>query len=259
MGKIDHPEYYKAGGIEAIDVIEDWRLDFCLGNAIKYIARAGKKSDDVRTDLEKAAWYIKRHKRGVEQGTIGGIQSKKSTKFFPIHLDKAWGLGFPLWSVIKNIYDAPRGKRTGVTYIDSMNRAIECLESCINCLPQETDVKQEGEEQRVSDYENYRDFILKKLDERTLLEQLAEEASELSQVALKLIRAKGLSENATPKTEESVIQNLVEEIMDYNIVMLLLCHKDKEILTTVLHNRCLEENPKWKRWAERLGYKEETK
>ena len=70
MGKIDHPEYYKVGGIEAIDVIEDWKLDFCLGNAIKYIARAGKKSDDVKTDLEKAAWYIKRHKIGIERGFI---------------------------------------------------------------------------------------------------------------------------------------------------------------------------------------------
>lgn len=73
MGKIDHPEYYKAGGIEAIDVIEDWKLDFCLGNAIKYIARAGKKSDDVKTDLGKAAWYIKRHWDGVKNGKIQPI------------------------------------------------------------------------------------------------------------------------------------------------------------------------------------------
>lgn len=44
----------------------------------------------------------------------------------------------------------------------------------------------------MSNYKNYRDYILDKLDERTLLEQLAEEASELSQAALKLIRAKRL-------------------------------------------------------------------
>ena len=39
----------------------------------------------------------------------------------------------------------------------------------------------------MSDFDNYKDYILDKLDERTLLEQLADEASELSQAALKLI------------------------------------------------------------------------
>lgn len=48
------------GGIEAIDVIEAWNLDFCLGNTIKYISRAGRKSDKVLEDLEKAAWYLNR-------------------------------------------------------------------------------------------------------------------------------------------------------------------------------------------------------
>lgn len=83
MRKIDHPKYYRAGGIEVIDVIEDWKLDFCLGNAIKYIARAraGKKSDDVRTDLEKAAWYIKRHWNGVKNGNIRPIAAQTHTKY----------------------------------------------------------------------------------------------------------------------------------------------------------------------------------
>ena len=57
---VDHPDYYKTGGIEAIDVIEAWNLDFCLGNTIKYISRAGRKSDKVLEDLEKAAWYLNR-------------------------------------------------------------------------------------------------------------------------------------------------------------------------------------------------------
>ena len=44
--KVDHPAHYGGAGnsYEAIKVIEAWKLDFCLGNAIKYIARAGKKS-----------------------------------------------------------------------------------------------------------------------------------------------------------------------------------------------------------------------
>ncbi len=58
---VDHPPHY--GGAdnpyEAIKVIEAWGLGFCLGNAVKYISRAGKK-DDVVQDLEKARWYLDR-------------------------------------------------------------------------------------------------------------------------------------------------------------------------------------------------------
>jgi Protein of unknwon function (DUF3310) len=58
---VNHPPHY--GGAdnpyEAIKVIEAWELGFCLGNAAKYIARAGKKGDAVE-DLKKAAWYLAR-------------------------------------------------------------------------------------------------------------------------------------------------------------------------------------------------------
>ena len=40
---VNHPQHYNVGKIEAIDVIEDWNLSFHLGNAVKYIARAGHK------------------------------------------------------------------------------------------------------------------------------------------------------------------------------------------------------------------------
>lgn len=57
---VDHPDHYrKDTGFEAIDVIEAWGLGFSLGNAVKYIARAGLKGDAVE-DLEKAKWYIER-------------------------------------------------------------------------------------------------------------------------------------------------------------------------------------------------------
>lgn len=102
----------------------------------------------------------------------------------------------------------------------------------------------------MSSYEDYRDFILEKLDERTLLEQLAEEASELSQAALKLIRAKELSNNVTPRMEQEVTQNLVEEILDCNLVMSLLCRKDRKLVLS------MPKINKHKRWAERLGYKD---
>ena len=40
--------------------VEAWDLDFCLGNTVKYIARAGRKTADSLQDLRKAAWYLNR-------------------------------------------------------------------------------------------------------------------------------------------------------------------------------------------------------
>lgn len=58
---VNHPQHYNTGKYEVIDVIEDWQLGFHLGNAVKYIARAGKKpTSTMREDLEKAIWYIQR-------------------------------------------------------------------------------------------------------------------------------------------------------------------------------------------------------
>jgi hypothetical protein len=58
--KVDHPQHYggKDNPYEAIKVIDAWGLDFALGNAVKYISRAGKKTDSPLEDLEKAKWYI---------------------------------------------------------------------------------------------------------------------------------------------------------------------------------------------------------
>ena len=58
---VQHPAHYTTGKIECIDYIEDKELGFHLGNAVKYITRAGKK-DPAKTveDLEKAVWYIQR-------------------------------------------------------------------------------------------------------------------------------------------------------------------------------------------------------
>ena len=56
---VNSPAHYNRGKIEVIDFIEDQGLDFCLGNAVKYISRAGHKGDRVE-DLEKAIWYLQR-------------------------------------------------------------------------------------------------------------------------------------------------------------------------------------------------------
>jgi len=60
VSAVDHPDHYRAAtGHEAIDVIEAWRLNFNLGNVVKYISRAGHKVDRLE-DLQKALWYLSR-------------------------------------------------------------------------------------------------------------------------------------------------------------------------------------------------------
>jgi hypothetical protein len=63
---VNHPPHYTFGRFEVIDVIEDWKLGFCLGNAVKYIARAAHKGHELE-DLHKARWYIDRHIAALEK------------------------------------------------------------------------------------------------------------------------------------------------------------------------------------------------
>ena len=54
------PDYYKSGGMEAREVIKAYDLNFNLGNAFKYISRAGKKGHEDKKieDLKKAITYL---------------------------------------------------------------------------------------------------------------------------------------------------------------------------------------------------------
>lgn len=56
---VNHPPHYQANGLEVIDVIEAFGLGFRLGNAVKYILRAGRKGAALE-DLNKARWYLDR-------------------------------------------------------------------------------------------------------------------------------------------------------------------------------------------------------
>ena len=65
---INSPTHYTDGKIEVIDYIEDKKLGFCLGNAIKYISRAGKKDPTKEVeDLKKAIWYLERRIKELEE------------------------------------------------------------------------------------------------------------------------------------------------------------------------------------------------
>ena len=65
---VNHPAHYKTGSIECIDVIEALGLghDFCVGNAVKYLFRAGKKGS-LLEDLKKARWYVNRAIESLEK------------------------------------------------------------------------------------------------------------------------------------------------------------------------------------------------
>lgn len=66
---VKHPAHYVDGRkYEPKDVIRDWGLNFNLGNAVKYLSRAGRKGDAIE-DLKKAQEYI--------QFEIDALQTEK--------------------------------------------------------------------------------------------------------------------------------------------------------------------------------------
>ena len=62
---INHPQHYNQG-IEAIDYIESHKMNFCIGNVIKYITRAKHKGTELQ-DLKKASWYLNREIERLEK------------------------------------------------------------------------------------------------------------------------------------------------------------------------------------------------
>jgi len=68
---VNHPSHYggEKNPYEAIKVIEAWDLNFSLGNVLKYMSRAGKKSDNILEDLKKAAWYLNREIKRIEDAS----------------------------------------------------------------------------------------------------------------------------------------------------------------------------------------------
>lgn len=59
---VNHPAHYNFGRVETIEYIEDCigavgLLDYCVGNALKYISRA-KYKGKYKEDLRKAVWYL---------------------------------------------------------------------------------------------------------------------------------------------------------------------------------------------------------
>lgn len=66
---VNHPKHYTThpSGVECIDIVE--HMSFNLGNAIKYIWRAGLKTELLVEDLKKAIWYINREIQRFESNS----------------------------------------------------------------------------------------------------------------------------------------------------------------------------------------------
>lgn len=93
-------------------------------------------------------------------------------------------------------------------------------------------------------YDSYQ--LVSDLPARDLLEQLAEESAELSQAALKLIRAQGMSQNPTPISEVEALASLKEEVNDVLIILVILGLADQS---------AVHDWRKLARWAERIEEK----
>ena len=66
--EFENPDHYLSdNGMKVFDVIDEFRLNFNLGNVVKYVLRAGKKSVSPIKDLNKALRYIKREINAQEE------------------------------------------------------------------------------------------------------------------------------------------------------------------------------------------------
>jgi hypothetical protein len=67
---VNHPSHYTFSKYEVIDVINEWDLGYDLGNAVKYIARAGRKNPEKEMeDINKAIFYLQDYISRGNNGT----------------------------------------------------------------------------------------------------------------------------------------------------------------------------------------------
>lgn len=104
---VSHPSHYRSdSGIEVIDAIEAWNLNFSRGNAVKYVARAGMK--DIKKeieDLEKAKWYIDREISLLK--AEGPAENTKSKLSGCMPAEVVW----PTFEEINKLYMPDEGER----------------------------------------------------------------------------------------------------------------------------------------------------
>lgn len=83
---IDHPEYYKRNGMEAIDVIERHNLNFNLGSVVKYLWRMGLKyGESMDKDISKAFWYLDREVGRLCRMCSLSVEAAVNTVVYKMH------------------------------------------------------------------------------------------------------------------------------------------------------------------------------
>lgn len=91
---VDQPQHYggKDYPYQPIHVIEAWGLNFCVGTAVKYIGRAGKKpGESYKKDLHKAIWYLRREleqvtNRELQQSNLNSVNFEEQDGFVQARL-----------------------------------------------------------------------------------------------------------------------------------------------------------------------------
>ena len=100
---LTQPDHYIAGRlIEPLEIIEQWQLNYHMGNAVKYISRAGRKVCE-KTDLEKALVYLERFMRNCTVATAEGY-FKKEKRFSIENISHDWDLDPHLKSALHSLY-----------------------------------------------------------------------------------------------------------------------------------------------------------
>ena len=86
MESVNHPKHYggEKNTYEAIKVIDAWEADFYLGNVLKYICRAGKKTGQLE-DLKKAKWYLDQKISKMEERKTTMGETHRITNGFDLY------------------------------------------------------------------------------------------------------------------------------------------------------------------------------
>lgn len=87
--------------MQAIEVMEDWGLGCHLSSAVKYLLRAGKKTRNPATDLEKATWYLERARRPSNRELLTSPHAR--LRIDPQRVRDEFGLGHDIYLAILNI------------------------------------------------------------------------------------------------------------------------------------------------------------
>lgn len=134
---VNHPSHYTTGKIEVIDFIEAKKLNYHLGNVVKYVSRAGKKDPEkYLEDLQKAEWYLNREitkneeERDPCEKPVITIFTDPDLDSTLSYQDKVWRLSVhnnrdSLHQVLKNEFDFIEGDEFDVELKDGTKVVLQ--------------------------------------------------------------------------------------------------------------------------------------